>query len=164
MFNLLKKLKKKEIIFIIFSILSIIFQVYLELKIPEYMSTITGLLQVKGTEMNSILRYGILMLICSFGSLILSGIVCYFASFVGTSFEKNLRKSLFDKALSFNMEEIRNFSTSSLITRATNDIRQVKMFLIIGLQVIAKTPIMAFMAIMKIVGKEWAFDLKRSKN
>ena len=159
MLNLLRNLKKKELLFIIISIIFIVLQVYLELKIPEYMSTITGLLQVEGTKINSILRNGIYMLLCSFASLILSGFVCYFASFVGTSFEKNLRKKLFDKALSFGMEEIKNFSTSSLITRATNDIRGVKMFLVIGIQVIAKTPIMAFMAIMKIVGKEWTFSL-----
>ena len=159
MLKLLKNLKSKELIFIIFSIVFIILQVYLELKIPEYMSTITGLLQIEGTKIDSILSNGMFMLLCSFGSLILSGLVCYLASYVGTSFEKNLRKSLFDKVESFGMEEIKNFSTSSLITRATNDIRGVKMFLIIGLQVIAKTPIMAFMAIMKIVGKEWTFSL-----
>ena len=159
MLNLFKNLKKKEILFIITSILCIIFQVYLELKIPEYMSTITGLLQIEGTKIDTILRNGLLMLLCSFGSLIFSGVVCYLASYVGTSFEKNLRKKLFDKVESFGMEEIKNFSTSSLITRATNDIRGVKMFLIMGLQVIAKTPIMAFMAIMKIVGKEWTFSL-----
>lgn len=159
MLNLFKNLKKKEILFIITSILCIIFQVYLELKIPEYMSAITGLLQIEGTKIDTILRNGLLMLLCSFGSLIFSGVVCYLASYVGTSFEKNLRKKLFDKVESFGMEEIKNFSTSSLITRATNDIRGVKMFLIMGLQVIAKTPIMAFMAIMKIVGKEWTFSL-----
>ena len=159
MLNLFKNLKKKEILFITISILCIIFQVYLELKIPEYMSTITGLLQIEGTKIDTILRNGLLMLLCSFGSLIFSGVVCYLASYVGTSFEKNLRKKLFDKVESFGMEEIKNFSTSSLITRATNDIRGVKMFLIMGLQVIAKTPIMAFMAIMKIVGKEWTFSL-----
>lgn len=159
MLNLFKNLKKKEILFITISILCIIFQVYLELKIPEYMSTITGLLQIEGTKIDAILRNGLLMLLCSFGSLIFSGVVCYLASYVGTSFEKNLRKKLFDKVESFGMEEIKNFSTSSLITRATNDIRGVKMFLIMGLQVIAKTPIMAFMAIMKIVGKEWTFSL-----
>ena len=159
MLNLFKNLKKKEILFIITSILCIIFQVYLELKIPEYMSTITGLLQIEGTKIDTILRNGLLMFLCSFGSLIFSGVVCYLASYVGTSFEKNLRKKLFDKVESFGMEEIKNFSTSSLITRATNDIRGVKMFLIMGLQVIAKTPIMAFMAIMKIVGKEWTFSL-----
>ena len=159
MLNLFKNLKKKEILFITISILCIIFQVYLELKIPEYMSTITGLLQIEGTKIDTILRNGLLMLLCSFGSLIFSGVVCYLASYVGTSFEKKLRKKLFDKVESFGMEEIKNFSTSSLITRATNDIRGVKMFLIMGLQVIAKTPIMAFMAIMKIVGKEWTFSL-----
>ena len=159
MLKLLKKLKRKEIIFIIFSIAFIVLQVYLELKIPEYMSTITALLQTEGTKINSILSNGMFMLLCSFGSLILSAAVCYFASFVGTSFEKSLRKSIFDKVSSFGMEEIKNFSTSSLITRATNDIRGVKMFLVLGIQVMAKAPIMAFMAIMKIIGKEWTFSL-----
>ena len=99
------------------------------------------------------------MLMCSLGSLLFAIFIGYFASYVGTSFEKKLRRNLFEKVESFSMEEIQKFSTGSLITRTTNDVTQIKMFLVLGIQVLAKAPIMAFMAIMKIIGKEWTFSL-----
>ncbi len=159
MIKILKNLQKKEIIFIIISILFIVLQVWLDLRIPEYMSNITKLLQTNNSSINDILREGLRMLVCSLGSLILAIFVGYFAAFVGTSFEKKLRRMMFEKVESFGMEEIQKFSTSSLITRTTNDITQVKMFLILGIQMLVKAPIMAFMAIMKIIGKEWTFSL-----
>ncbi len=159
MIKILKNLHKKEIIFIIISILSIVIQVWLDLRIPEYMSNITKILQSGNAVMNDILKEGFWMLLCSFGSLILAIFVGYFAAYVGTSFEKKLRRNMFEKVETFSMEEIQKFSTGSLITRTTNDITQVKMFLILGIQVLVKAPIMAFMAIMKIAGKEWTFSL-----
>lgn len=159
MIKILKNLHKKEIIFIIISILSIVIQVWLDLRIPEYMSNITKILQSGNAVMNDILKEGFWMLLCSFGSLILAILVGYFAAYVGTSFEKKLRRNMFEKVETFSMEEIQKFSTGSLITRTTNDITQVKMFLILGIQVLVKAPIMAFMAIMKIAGKEWTFSL-----
>ena len=159
MTKILKNLQKKEIAFIVISILCIVLQVWLDLKIPEYMSNITKLLQVSSTSINDILKEGLWMFVCSLGSLILAIFVGYFAAYVGTSFEKNLRRRMFEKVESFSMEEIQKFSTSSLITRTTNDITQVKMFLILGIQMLVKAPIMAFMAIMKIIGKEWTFSL-----
>lgn len=159
MIKILKNLQKKEIIYIIISVLFIVFQVWLDLKIPEYMSNITRLLQMNKSGINDILKEGLLMLLCSLVSLILAVFVGYFAAYVGTSFEKNLRRRMFEKVESFSMEEIQKFSTSSLITRTTNDITQVKMFLILGIQMLIKAPIMALMAIMKIIGKEWTFSL-----
>jgi len=159
MIKILKNLHKKEVLFMLISILFIVFQVWLDLRIPEYMSNITKLLQTDGSTINSILKEGFWMLLCSFGSLALAIFIGYFAAYVGTSFEKKLRRNMFEKVESFGAEEIKKFSTSSLITRTTNDITQVKMFLILGIQMLAKAPIMAFMAIMKITGKEWTFSL-----
>ncbi len=159
MIKILKNLQKKEVLFIIISIIFIVLQVWLDLKIPEYMSNITRLIQMNNANINDILKEGLWMLACSFGSLILAIFVGYFAAYVGTSFEKKLRRNMFEKVESFSMEEIQKFSTSSLITRTTNDITQVKMFLILGIQMFAKAPIMASMAIMKIIGKEWTFSL-----
>lgn len=159
MIKILKNLQKKEVLFIIISIIFIVLQVWLDLKIPEYMSNITRLIQMNNTNINDILKEGLWMLSCSLGSLILAIFVGYFAAYVGTSFEKKLRRNMFEKVESFSMEEIQKFSTSSLITRTTNDITQVKMFLILGIQMFAKAPIMASMAIMKIIGKEWTFSL-----
>lgn len=159
MIKILKNLQKKEVLFIIISIIFIVLQVWLDLKIPEYMSNITRLIQMNNANINDILKEGLWMLACSLGSLILAIFVGYFAAYVGTSFEKKLRRNMFEKVESFSMEEIQKFSTSSLITRTTNDITQVKMFLILGIQMFAKAPIMASMAIMKIIGKEWTFSL-----
>ena len=159
MIKIFKNLHKKEMLFIIISIVFIVIQVWLDLKIPEYMSNITKLIQLNSANMNDILNQGLWMLLCSLGSLLLAIFVGYFAAYVGTSFEKKLRRNMFEKVESFSMEEIQKFSTSSLITRTTNDITQVKMFLIMGIQMLAKAPIMAFMAIMKIMGKEWTFSL-----
>ena len=159
MLKLIKNLKKKEILFIVLSIILIAIQVSLDLKIPDYMSEVTKLVQTSGSKISSVINNGLLMLLCSFGSLIIAFIIGYLAAYTGSSFEKNLRKKLFSKVGSFGMEEIKGFSTSSLITRNTNDITQVKMFIILGVSMLAKAPIMAIMAILKISGKEWQFSL-----
>ena len=159
MIKILKNLNKKEIIFMFLALILIIFQVWLDLKLPDYMSEITSLVQTDGSEMKEILSSGGMMLLCSLGSLVSAVIVGYLASYIGTSFEKNLRRKVFDKVQNFGMEEIKIFSTSSLITRATNDITQIKTFMVMGIQMLAKAPIMAIMAILKILGKEWQFTL-----
>ena len=159
MTKLLKNLHKKEIMFILISIALMASQVWLDLKVPDYMSTITRLVQSSGSKLKDVLFNGGMMLLCSVGSLVTAFIIGYLAAYTGTSFEKNLRKKLFTKVESFGMEEIKNFSTSSLITRNTNDITQVKMFIIMGVSLLVRAPIMAVMAILKISGKEWEFTL-----
>ena len=159
MLKLLKELKGKEKLFILLAIILIVLQVILDLKIPDYMSEITKLVQTSNTEINEVLKNGFFMILCSLGSLVLAFSIIFLASFTGTSFEKSLRRKVFRKVQSFGMEEINKFSTSSLITRATNDITQIKMFVVMGIQMLAKAPIMATLAIIKIAGKEWSFSL-----
>ena len=159
MTKILKNLTIKEKIFILISIVLIILQVILDLRLPEYMSEITKLVQTEGSNINDIIINGVLMLLCSLTSLVFAFIVGFLAATVGTSFEKNLRKKVFEKVQKFGMQEIKKFSTSSLITRATNDITQVKMLVVMGIQMMARAPIMAVMAIIKIAGKEWNFSL-----
>ena len=151
MFKLLKKLKRKELIYILICIIFVAVQVWLELKLPDYMSNITRLVQTEGSTMAEILEQGGYMMACALGSLITVVIVGYFASYVAASFSKNMRKE-------FGMEEIKNFSTSSLITRTTNDVTQVQMLIAMGLQVLIKAPIMATWAITKIAGKSWQWS------
>ena len=141
----------------IFILLLIISQVWLDLKIPDYMSSITKLVQTKGTT-NDILNQGFYMLSCAFLSLICAVIIGFLSSFVSTNFSKDLRRKVFKKVEDFSYEEIKEFSTSSLITRTTNDITQVQTFVTIGLQLILKAPIMAIWAILKIYNKgfEWS--------
>ena len=157
MFKLLKTIDKKLKLLMIFILLLIISQVWLDLKIPDYMSSITKLVQTKGTT-NDILNQGFYMLSCAFLSLICAVIIGFLSSFVSTNFSKDLRRKVFKKVEDFSYEEIKEFSTSSLITRTTNDITQVQTFVTIGLQLILKAPIMAIWAILKIYNKgfEWS--------
>ena len=159
MFRLAKKLTKKDLFYFLISILFIVLQVWLDLKIPDYMSNITVLVQTDGSEVIDILKEGGFMLLCALGSLVSAIIVGYFSAHIGSSFAKTLRKSVFDKVETFSMAEIKRFSTSSLITRTTNDIRQVRMFVIMGIQMLIKAPIMAAIALTKIANKGFAFSL-----
>ena len=158
MIKMFKNMSKKEALFAICSILFTVLQVWLELRIPDYMSRITKLVTTGG-EVNLVIREGYWMLLCALGSLVAAIIIGYFSSYVGTSFEKHLRFRIFKKVQDFGMEEMKKFSTSSLITRNTNDVTQVKNFVVMGTQMLARAPIMACMAIMKILGKEWQFSL-----
>lgn len=159
MFKLLKNLGKKQVVFALICVVFVSINVFLELKIPDYMSKITILVQTEGSEIGSILKEGGFMLLCAFGSLIASFVVGYFAANVAAYFGKITRKSIFEKVGKFGAEEIKQFSTSSLITRSTNDVTQVQMLIAMGLQAIIKAPIMATWAIIKISGKNFAWSL-----
>ena len=158
MIKMFKNMSKKEFVFFFSSVLFMILQVWLELEIPGYMSEITKLVTTGGAT-SEVIHIGIIMILCALGGFVVSVIISYFSSFVGTSFEKNLRSRIFRKVQNFGMEEINKFSTSSLITRDTNDVTQVKNFVVMGSQMLARAPIMASMAIFKILGKEWQFSV-----
>lgn len=158
MLKLLKNLTKKDWILALFSIILIIGQVWLELKMPDYMSEITVLVKKEGSQMKDILINGGYMLSCALGSLALAVIVGYLVSSIAADLSKNTRKKLFDKVLSLDIDEVKNFSTSSLITRSTNDITQVQMIVAMGLQLMIKAPITAIWAITKILNKSWQWS------
>lgn len=158
MIKLLRNLTKKEILMIIISTLFIVFQVYLDLKIPDYMSAITRLVQTEGSKMSDILQNGGYMVLCAFGSLVSAVITGYIVASVSSKFSSNLRAKLFSKVNNLSMSEIKEFSTSSLITRTTNDVTQVEMVLAMGLQLMIKAPITAIWAITKILNKSWQWS------
>ena len=153
MIKLLKRLSLKDFLLIIFCVFLIAFQVYLELKIPDYMSDITKMVQTTGSEISDILEKGILMIMCAFSSLLSAAVVGYITSLVSSSFSRKIRGEIFDKVEDYGMEEIKKFSTSSLITRTTNDVTQIEMLLSMGLQLIFRAPIMAVWALIKILNK-----------
>ncbi len=155
MLKIFKYLKKKELGMIGISILFIVGQVWLDLKLPDYMSEITKLVQTEGSKMADIWLAGGKMLLCALGSVVLSVIVGFFAAKVAAGFSQRLRSMMFKKVSDFSMEEINNFSTASLITRSTNDVLQIQMLIALGLQVMIKGPIMAVWVICKILGKSW---------
>lgn len=158
MFRLFRYLKPKELRQILFSLVFIVTQVWLDLKLPDYMSEITRLVQTPGSQISAIWTAGGFMLLCTLGSVMAAIIVGFIAARVAASFSQRLRSLLFGKVASFSMEEISRFSTSSLITRSTNDVTQVQMLITMALQVIIRAPIMALWAISKIAGKgvEWS--------
>ncbi len=158
MLKLFKNLGKKEFLFIFISILFIVVQVLLDLKLPDYMENITTLVQTGGNS-QEILKQGFYMLSCAFGSLATSFIVGYLATYIASHFGEIIRGKVYRKVLNFSMEEIKEFSVSSLITRTTNDVGQVQMLISFGLQALIKAPIMAVFAILKIAGKNMQFSI-----
>lgn len=158
MFRLLKRLKVAEWLQALVSLAFIVAQVWLDLKLPDYMSEITRLTQTPGSAISDIWLAGGKMLLCALGSVASAIIVGFFAARIAASFSQRLRSQLFAKVDSFSMEEINRFSTDSLITRSTNDITQVQLLITMGLQMIIKAPIMVVWAVTKIAGKglEWS--------
>ncbi len=158
MLKLFKNFNKKDYGVILLSLILIVIQVWLELKMPDYMSEITVLVQTEGSKMKDILMNGGYMLLCAFGSLISSVFVGYLAAKLSSVFSMKTRKKLFNKVEDLSTSEVKNFSCSSLITRTTNDITQIEMLIAMGLQLMIKAPITAVWAVSKIVNKnfEWS--------
>ncbi|MBS7182196.1 MAG: ABC transporter ATP-binding protein [Eubacterium sp.] len=157
MIRLLKNMRAKEWALVVVSICFIVLQVHLDLKLPDYMSDITVLVQTKGSEISEVFTAGGKMLACALGSLVSAVIVGFFAARIAATFSMRLRENVYNKVMSYTDKEVNKFSTASLITRTTNDITQVQMVMVLGLQVMIKAPIMAVMAIGKISTKsfEW---------
>ena len=158
MLKLMKNLDKKDIFFVLTCIVFIVLQVWLDLKMPDYMSEITVLVQTEGSKMSDILLNGFYMLLCAFGSLIFAIITSYFAAKISSNFSKKTRKQIFDKTLNLDMEEVKNFQTGSLITRTTNDVTQIEILIAMGLQLLVKAPITAVWAVTKILDKSWQWS------
>ena len=159
MLKILKKFTIKEWLLSLMAVLSIVAQIWLDLTMPDYMNEITKLIQTEGSAMRDILIAGGKMLLCALGSLAAAVLTALIASRIASNFSANLRSLLFNKVQSFSMAEIGKFSTASLITRSTNDVTQVQMFIVMGLQVIIKAPITAIWAILKIEDKSWQWTL-----
>lgn len=155
MIRLLKNLPKRNWLMMFFAIGFVVLQVWLDLTIPDYMADITALVQTDGSKMADIMAAGGKMLLCAFGSLAATVVVAIISSRIASDFSAVLRAKLFNKVQGFSMEEIGRFSTASLITRSTNDVTQVQMFVTIGFQVLIKAPILAIWAVCKISAKSW---------
>lgn len=158
MIKLLKKFTKKEWLLSFIALILIVTEVWLELKMPDYMSKITRLVQTEGSKMADVISNGAWMIACAFGSLVAAIIVGYIIANVASSFSMKLRKEVYSKVENLSMNEIKHFKTNSLITRTTNDITQVEMLVSMGLQLLLKAPITAAWAILKILNKSWQWS------
>lgn len=152
MLKLLRYLKKTDWLLVVICLVFLGASAFVELLLPDYMSEITTLVQTEGSEMSEIWKYGGLMLACAFGCLGLTVIVSILSAIFGASLTKTLRSKFYAKVQEMSEEDIENFSTSSLVTRITNDVNQITMFFVMAVSFILKAPIMAGIAIFKIVG------------
>ena len=159
MIKLFKNINLKEWIMILICLILVFIQVWLELKMPDYMSQITILLQGEGSKINDILIKGGYMLLCAFGSLISAIITIFILTIISSKFAQRLRRKVFSKTLNISTAEVKNFSVSSLITRTTNDVNQVEMFLSMGIMLLFKAPITAIWGIRKILNKSWQWSV-----
>ena len=159
MFRLLKNLNRKDWLLALCCLILVVSQVYFELRMPDYMSQITRLVQTEGSAMKDILINGLYMVGCALASFVLMGTAGYFSATVSSNFSMKTRKKLFDKVERLDMAEIKQFSTSSLITRTTNDITQIQMVVAMGLQLMIKAPVTAVWAVFKILGKGWQWSV-----
>lgn len=153
MIKLFRYLRKKDWLFVCISLCFIVFQVWLDLRLPDYMAEITRLIQTPDSALSSVVWAGMKMLACAILSMAAMFVVGYFVAQVAAGLSKRLREAVYGKVISFSMEEMGKFSTASLITRSTNDISQVQMVIAIGLQASVRAPIMAVWAITKIINK-----------
>ena len=159
MIRIFKNLERKDISIVLVIAVLVITSVFLDLRIPEYMSEITRLVQTEESTMQSILTAGGHMLLCAVASLICTITVGFFSSLLAAKFSRTMRRKIFEKVESFGVSEIKKFKTSSLITRTTNDVTQIEMLLAMGLQLLIKSPVMAVWALMKIIGKSGELSL-----
>ena len=155
MFKAIKRMRRQEVVLMIFSILLVLAQVWTEMKIPDYMSSITMLVQTEGSEMAAIWKAGGVMMLLALLSTAIGLTSGYISAMLGGLYSKHLRSDIFNKVQSFSLNEIDRFSTASLITRSTNDITQLQMFISGGLRMIIRTPISVVVALIKIWGKHW---------
>ena len=159
MIKLFKNLSRKDLLIIIAVISLVVFSVFLDLRLPEYMSEITKLVQTEGSTFKSILIAGEHMLICAVGSLICTICVGFLTSLLSARFSRKIRRLIFEKVENFGIAEIKKFSTSSLITRTTNDVTQIETLLAMGVPLLVKAPVMAIWALLKIIGKSRELSL-----
>ena len=162
--NIFRYLNKYDYLSMAICIVLIVLQVWLDLKLPEYLSELISL-ATRGSDyamslteselITQIWINGGYMLACALGSGVLAVGTGYFAARVAAGFSARLRSGVFDKVQSFSMSEINKFSTPSLITRTTNDITQIQMTIAMGLSVVIRAPVMAIWAICKIVDSNW---------
>ena len=159
MIKLFKNFTKRDKTIVLCVVFLVVFSVFLDLRMPEYMSKITKLVQTEDSTMRDILTAGFSMLVCAVSSLICTIFIGYLTSLLSANFSKNVRRKIFAKVEDFGIAEIKKFSTSSLITRTTNDVTQIEMLLSMGLQMMIKSPVMAVWALLKILGKSGELSL-----
>lgn len=102
-------------------------------------------------QQDYIISSGIKMLGYALASAVCAILVGFLASRIAAGFSKNLRQSVFEKVTHFSNENLNTFSTSSLITRTTNDIQQLQMTIVMFLRIVMYAPIIGVGAILHVI-------------
>lgn len=150
MIKLLSKFRKIDWFFFILLLGTVVAQVYLDLKLPEYTSKIISQMIDVNQTTGDIWDTGKTMLMICAGQALCTIVLGFLATMIATNFAKRLRLEMFEKVESFSLEEMSKFETSSLITRTTNDIQQVQIGYGMSLRLLFSAPITAIWAITKI--------------
>lgn len=150
---------KREWLLTVVAVAAIVAQVWLDLRLPDYMQEVTKVIVSPGAEMSQVLDEGLLMLLCAFGSMLAAVVTGFCVAWIASTIAKRMRAAVFHKTMDFSSAELDNFGTSSLITRSTNDVTQIQLFVTIGMQILVKSPILAVWAILKMAGKNVTWTL-----
>ncbi len=148
--RMLSFLKVKDWLLFILFVFFVFIQVMLSLSLPENLTAITSALKLGNADMSTLIMPGIAMIICAVGSVVsaIIGGVCI--ARISASIVMRMREATVEKIISFSLAEMSGFSSSSLITRSTNDIMQIQMFTTMGTQVMVQCPMLAIFAILKM--------------
>lgn len=145
-------------------VILVVLQVWLDLKVPGYMSDITDALQLVKTDslgedggLDDVAEGGRKMVVCAVLSLAAGLAAGYLAARLGADFGKILRERQFDRVESFSPEDIERFSSASLITRSTNDVSLLQDLAPRFLLVAMRAPLMAGLAIILMAGSDWSW-------
>ncbi len=114
-------------------------------------------LDTEKLQIDYIVKLGIQMVLLALAIMIITITTTYLSSRIGSLFSKDLRSNVVKKVMGYSNKEFDSLSTSSLITRSTNDITQIQMLLIMVLRIVIYAPILGFGALGKVSGSplEW---------
>lgn len=140
------------IAYILFAIALLFGQAYCDLSLPDYMSDIINKGIVSGNS-REILSIGAKMLAASLLSACCSVLVSLIAARVAASVCQTLRLLIFEKVETFSNAEFDKFSTSSLITRTTNDITQVQTLIVMVIRMVFYAPILGTGGVLRALSK-----------
>ena len=153
MIKIFQQLSKKEIVLLLFSICLVVFHVWLDLELPQYMWKIAELVESEWSQISEIIQQWEMMLLITLWSVFVTIILALISSKIAANFSARLRLKIYEKVQWFSMENVKNFSIASLITRETNDVTQIQWAIVQWLQIFTKAPILATWALIRILDK-----------
>lgn len=154
MFKLLKCLKSKRYLFVI-TMGAIIAQCYLQLMLPEYMGNITRLIvSTEPDKMTQIWINGGWMILISCGVVVLATIQNFLGATLSAIAGRELRREVFHKVNNLDSTQYNKYGTATFITRTTNDIEQVKSYLLMAIRIVVMSPTYMCIGLIKTLTQD----------